>query len=79
MLNTFSSSIKLYSTFLYFDESHFPCFKLRSCCALICLIGILKTIVLRPVKAHKVLTTDESTPPDIPTTNAWGENDDDSQ
>ena len=47
---------------------------LKSCCDLICLIGILRTIVFLFVKAQSVLTTDESIPPDIPTTNDFGLN-----
>jgi hypothetical protein len=35
-------------------------------------IGIVNTIVLRPVFAHKVLTTEESIPPEIPTTKDFG-------
>ena len=31
---------------------------------MICFIGIVKTIVFLPVNAHKVLTTEESMPPD---------------
>ena len=53
--------------------------RLKSCCDLICLIGIVNTIVFRPVFAHKVLTTEESIPPEIPTTNACGLLDEESQ
>ena len=62
----------LYSTFLNFLVSQLPCSILNSCCDLICLIGILRTIVLLLVKAQIVLTTEESTPPDIPTTKDFG-------
>jgi len=33
---------------------------------------LLKTMVLIPVIALRVLETDESIPPDIPMTNDWG-------
>ena len=36
---------------------------------------MVNTIVFLPVFAHNVLTTEESIPPDIPTTNALGLND----
>ena len=57
-----------------FPFNHFACFKLKSCWDLICFIGIVNTIVFRPVFAHNVLTTEESLPPEIPTIRAFGFN-----
>ena len=48
--------------------NHFKCFKLKSCCSFIWFIGIERTIVFFPVNAQIVLVTEESIPPDIPTT-----------
>ena len=56
------------STFSKFSNNHFWCFKLKSCWFDFCLIGIERTIVLKPVMALKVLETDESMPPEIPIT-----------
>ena len=41
---------------------------LKSCCVLCCLIGMHKTIVLKPVMALNVLDTEESIPPETPMT-----------
>ena len=57
---------------LNFFINQFACSIPKSCCDLICLIGILRTIVFLWVKAQRVLTTDESIPPEIPTTNDLG-------
>ena len=66
-LKILSISNKWCSTFLYFSFNQWACFKLKSCWDFICFIGIVNTIVFLPVLAHKVLTTDESIPPEIPT------------
>ena len=71
-LKTFSNSKILCSTFLNLLINQFACSILKSCCDLICLIGILSTIVFLLVKAQSVLTTEESIPPEIPTTNDLG-------
>ena len=71
-LNKLSKLIKWLSTFLNLLLTILDVLCLNHVGFFICFIGIKRTIVFFPVKAQIVLVTEESIPPEIPTTKEFG-------